>query len=284
MKDVPPAASAERPPQSAPANGRPDSDDPPVEPGRVAARLPARALWQVGLRSLLLQALWNPERMQGQGFAYSLRPIARRLRGRDGEASWLARQLGYFNTNPPLVGCALGVVSRMEAERSEAGGSDELDVENLKAALGSGLAAIGDSFFWSTLRPLAAVIGILWFLEGSPYGPLLFLLLYNGFHLYARLRGVFLGARLGLGWLSVWMSSRLTRVRAVMQAIGVVAGAALIHAILGRQLGEAGSAAGMWMGFGVALGMSWGEKRRLSPAGLGIGIFTLALAWATLDR
>jgi hypothetical protein len=69
-----------------------------------------------------------------------------------------------------------------------------------------------------------------------------------------------------------------------MQATGVVASAVLIHAIIDNGLEDGGTATGMWMGFGVALGMVWGEKRRLSPVALGIGIFTLALAWATLDR
>jgi mannose/fructose/N-acetylgalactosamine-specific phosphotransferase system component IID len=243
-----------------------------------------RDLCQVGFRSLLLQALWNPERMQGQGFAYSLRPIARRLFGRQGEAKWLARQMGYFNTNPPLVGCALGVVSRVEAEAMADEASEEPGLDHLKAALGATLAARGDPFFWSTLRPLAAMIGVLWMLEGSPYGPLIFLLLYNGFHLYARMRGVFQGARHGLGWLNVWVRSRLDRVRIIMQAIGVVASAVLINAVLDLGLADGGPTTGMWMGLGVALGMIWGERRRLSPVALGIGIFTVALAWATLDR
>ena len=249
-----------------------------------AARLRSRDLWQVGVRSLLLQALWNPERMQGQGFAFSLRPVARRLLGREAEAGWLARQMGYFNTNPPLAGCALGVVSRVEAEAAADETGADPGIEHLKAALGATLAARGDSFFWSTLRPLAALIGVLWMLEGSPYGPLVFLLLYNGFHLYARIRGVFQGARRGLGWLNVWVRSRLERVRAIMQAIGVVASAVLINAILDIGIGEEGPTTGMWMGLGVALGLVWGERRRLSPVALGIGIFTLALAWATLDR
>lgn len=261
----------------------PATDPEPRRPDAVA-RLRFWDLWQVGLRSLLLQALWNPERMQGQGFAFALRPIARRLLGREGEATWLARQMGYFNTNPPLAGCALGVVSRVEAEAVADGASEEAGLEHLKAALGATLAARGDPFFWSTLRPLAAIIGVLWMLEGSPYGPLVFLLLYNGFHLYARMRGVFQGARQGLGWLNSWVRTRLDRVRIIMQAIGVVASAVLINAVLDLGLVDGGPTTGMWMGLGVALGMVWGERRRLSPVALGIGIFTLALAWATLDR
>ena len=113
----------------------------PVPSSRDAVkRLRAWDLWQVGLRSLLLQALWNPERMQSQGFAYSLRPIARRLLGRDAEAAWLARQMGYFNTNPPLAGCALGVVSRVEAEEAEvccgSGGTYSLRHRSLAEAMG----------------------------------------------------------------------------------------------------------------------------------------------------
>jgi len=36
--------------------------------------------------------------------------------------------------------------------------------------------------------------------------------------------------------------------------------------------------------FGAALGLAWGEGRRLSASLLGLGLFSLALAWATLVR
>ncbi len=244
--------------------------------GPVALR--RRDLLAVALRSLLLQALWNPERMQGQGFAMALRPVARRLARPGEEGPWLARHMGYFNTNPALAGCALGVTARFEADAS---GGPRPALDSLKSALGAGLAAVGDSLFWSTLRPLAALLGVLWYLEGSALGPLLFLLLYNGFHLYARWRGVFLSARLGLAVVQAWLSRRLTRLRALLQILGVFGAATLAHAclvFLSSAYGRAG-----WIGLagGFLVGLWWTERRRASPSAVGLAIFTAALAWVT---
>jgi PTS system mannose-specific IID component len=240
--------------------------------------LAGRDLVRVALRSFLLQALWNPERMQGQGFALALRPVARRLAPPAAEAHWLEGHMGYFNTNPPLAGCALGVVARFECE---AAGGPPPALESVKSALGAGLAAVGDSLFWSTLRPLAAVLGIVWYLEGSPAGPLLFLVVYNIFHLYARVRGVVLGTRMGLAVVQTWLSRRLTRLRAVLQILGVFGAASLCHAglvFLTPAYGRPG-----WVGLaaGFLVGVLWTERRRLSPSALGLAIFTAALTWAT---
>jgi len=82
-------------------------------------RVRASDLARVVARSFLLQALWNPERQQGEGFAFSLRPILTRLFGKDGEAKALARHTGYFNTHPAFASYALGAVGRLESDRAQ---------------------------------------------------------------------------------------------------------------------------------------------------------------------
>lgn len=263
---------------------------PAPEPGPASAPAPEKPaapllagadLARIAARSFLLQALWNPERMQGQGFAMSLRPVARRVAPPGGEAAWLARHMGYFNTNPPLAGCALGVVARFEAEGA---GGPPPHLESVKAALGAGLAAVGDSLFWTTLRPLAAVLAIVWYLEGSPAGPLLFLLAYNAFHVYARIRGVFLGARMGLAVVQAWLQHRLTRLRAVLQILGVFGAASLCHTCLVFLTPAYGRPGWVALAAGFLAGVLWTERRRVSPSALGLAIFTAALAWATWGR
>ena len=216
--------------------------------------------------------------MQGQGFAMALRPIARRLAGPAGEAEWLQRHMGYFNTNPPLAGCALGVAARFECE---AEGTSRPALDSVKGALGAGLAAVGDSLFWTTLRPLSALLGVLWYLEGSRLGPLLFLLLYNSFHLYARFRGVFLGAGMGLAVVQAWLSRRLTRLRSLLQLLGVFGAATLVTSTLAFLTPAHGRAGWLGVGIGLALGILWSERRRVSPSALGLAIFTATLLWAT---
>ena len=253
---------------------------PPAPAEAAGVPLPASDLWRVALRSFLLQALWNPERMQGQGFAMALRPVARRLAAaaRVDEGEWLRRHMGYFNTNPPLAGCALGVAARFE---SEAAGTARPALDTVKAALGAGLAAVGDSLFWTTLRPLAAMLGVLWFLEGSRLGPILFLLLYNSFHLYARFRGVFLGAGMGLAVVQAWLSRRLTRVRALLQLLGVFGAATLVTSCLAFLSPAHGRPGWLALAFGMLVGVLWTERRRVSPSAVGLAIFTASLVWAT---
>jgi PTS system mannose-specific IID component len=267
--------------------------------------LPARSLWAVFARGLLLQALWNPERMQGQGFAFALRPIARRLAGRDGEAAWLLRHLGYFNTNPVLCGIVLGAIASLEEERARAAAAaaaapepmalleprddaasppPPISVERAKAALGPALAAIGDALVWSSLRPVAAVIGVLWVLRGSPIGPAVFLVLYNAFHFVLRARGVFAGYRFGLGALDAAARTRFARLSAGLSIAGALAAAGLVDATAARVFSSGRSIEGLWAAAGLVVGLVWGGARRLSATALGFGIVALALAWATLTR
>ncbi len=245
--------------------------------------LGAGLLWRVVGRSLLLQALWNRERMQGQGLAFALRPVARRLAGRDGEARWLARHLGYFNTHPVLAAYALGAVARLEEDRALGEGPPEEAIERAKAALGSALAAVGDALFWSTLRPLAAAIGVLWVLQGSPWGPLAFLGLFNSAHAVVRLRGVFSGRALGLAVLGERVQARLRRLRAAFRLVGLVVAAVLVDTLAGGWIGRGQEPLAVWLLGGLVIGLLWSERRRFSAATAGIAAFLVALAWATLS-
>ena len=59
------------------------------------------------------------------------------------------------------------------------------------------MAAIGDSFFWASLRPLAASLAIFGLLTGQFWAPFVFFGIFNLFHLGLRIHGVFAGYRKG---------------------------------------------------------------------------------------
>lgn len=147
-------------------------------------------LLKVFLRSFLIQASWSYDRMQSLGFAYAIQPILRRLYpDREEYRSRLDLHMGYFNTQPYLAAFILGATARMELERAS-GRDPKADISGLKSALMAPLGALGDSFFWGALMPLAAVIAVAVLMTGSWWAPLLFLVLYNSWHIGLR-AGVF---------------------------------------------------------------------------------------------
>jgi len=134
------------------------SAPPEVEPRRVRGSDLARAT----RRSLQIQALLTPERMQGPGFAFALVPALRRLYpAREDFASALRRHLAYFATHPVLSGYVLGAAARLEERRAQGEPISDETIDGMKRALASPLAAMGDPMFWSTLRPVAGLLGVL---------------------------------------------------------------------------------------------------------------------------
>src|SRR4051812_23291283 len=121
---------------------------------------------RVGTRLLLLQARWDPARMQGAGFAYALEPWLAECWAAEPGALLDARRrhLEYFNTHPIAAFLAAGVVCRQEADASAAKGQARevaiARIRSFKSALGASLAGLYDSFFWGALRPASALAGI----------------------------------------------------------------------------------------------------------------------------
>jgi PTS system mannose-specific IID component len=144
----------------------------------------ARVLW----RSLFLQASWNPQGMQNLGLAYALYPALRHLYPDSSELKRsVARHLAFFNTHPYVAAALLGGILHHES-RIAAGLETEESVVAFKAALMGPLAALGDGFFWLSLRPFAgAFCAACVPLLGVGAVPL-FLAMYNGVHLTFRYR------------------------------------------------------------------------------------------------
>ena len=74
-------------------------------------------------------------------------------------------------------------------------GTDDETVEGLKRSLMCALGAVGDEFFWATLRPFAAVVALPAALAGAVWAPLLMLAVYNVPHFSVRVWAI----RAGLG-------------------------------------------------------------------------------------
>jgi PTS system mannose-specific IID component len=148
--------------------------------------LPTLTLARVFFRSLFLQATWNRRGMQNLGFAYAIEPALRALypdRERLEEA--LRRHLGFFNCHPYMAAAILGGAINHE-ERVAAGVEPPESPQNYKQTLQGPLAAIGDGFFWTALRPFfgaLGAVGALWF---GVAAIVVVIAVYNAIHLTLR--------------------------------------------------------------------------------------------------
>jgi mannose/fructose/N-acetylgalactosamine-specific phosphotransferase system component IID len=267
-------------------------------------------------RSLLLQAGWNRELMQGLGFAYALLPLSESL-SPEARAAFIRRHLGYVNTSPALSGILLGVVAAEEARLAAAAEPAEVArarVTSDKRRLEGPLAALGDRCFWGWLRPLLGVLGTFLLLTGAsmaaPAGSppplvsgapvaawlggwalasvLAALAFYNGLHLVIRWRSTRIGLAIGRepelelaeaeGGFGV---GRLTRWLELIGPliIGALAGRLLIFA---ARAGAAttdvgGGAAGVALvAAGVLIGVGAGRFRQ-PPERIGMAVLVLLL-------
>jgi PTS system mannose-specific IID component len=144
-------------------------------------------------KSFLIQASWSFDHMQSLGFAYAIQPVLRKLYPDQAEyESRLRAHMEYFNTQPYLASFILGAVARMEQDRAS-GRNSSADVSSLKTALMAPLGALGDSFFWGSLKPFSAVVAVSLLMANAWWAPIVFLILYNIIHVGLRAEMLFHG-------------------------------------------------------------------------------------------
>lgn len=124
---------------------------------------------RIFFRMFFLQGGWNFEGMQNFGFMYAIKPALERIYSGDKLIAAMHRHMEAFNTQPFMASFAIGLVSRLE-ENAAAMPPDQQQAEyrrisEIKRALASVTAAIGDRFFWGTIRAIGFVILLLvwWF-------------------------------------------------------------------------------------------------------------------------
>lgn len=191
-------------------------------------------LTKIFLRSFFLQSVWNFERMQNLGFLYALFPALERAHAssQDSLKQAVLRHLNFFNTHPYMANLVLGISAAME-ENIAKGESEKIgtassyqEVVELKNHLGGPLAAMGDSLFWGSLRPLLALFAVGWvWLGPAPLAwiaPAFFLLFYNIPHLGMRGWGLWQGYHLKMKAIERFQEFRIQRKVAWLHLIGLV--------------------------------------------------------------
>jgi PTS system mannose-specific IID component len=95
-----------------------------------------------------------------------------------------------------MADALLGATVRLEEQVAE-GRIQPEQVQSFKTCMMGPMAAIGDSFFFASLKPFAASLAVAGVLSNVSWAPLVFLLLYNLFHLSLRIYGLWAGYRMG---------------------------------------------------------------------------------------
>jgi mannose PTS system EIID component len=168
-----------------------------LEVARVLRAFGFGVLLRVFVRSLFLQAAWNPQGMQNLGLVYALYPALKKLYpdpARLLEA--VKRHLVFFNTHPYVAAAIVGGVLFHE-ERIARGKELPARVLAFKQALMGPLAAVGDGFFWLSLKPAVGAFSTALVPFIGTWAVVLYLVLYNLVHLTLRIRLYWIGLSRG---------------------------------------------------------------------------------------
>lgn len=185
------AAKAEQRMAQAMATSQVEHDD--YLDSELAAELTNRDINVMALRSLLLQASFNYERMQAGGWLYTLLPALRKIHNNPEDLSnSMKMHMEFINVHPFNVTFLSGLVLAMERSKEKIS-----TIRAVKIALMGPLGGIGDALFWLTLLPICAGIGASLALQGSLLGPIIFLLMFNIVHFALRFGLAHYGYRAG---------------------------------------------------------------------------------------
>ena len=247
----------------------------------TALPVPRGVALRVFWRSLFLQAGFSPEAMQTLGLLYALAPALKHLYPAEpAQSEATRRHLVPFNTHPYAAAAIVGGILFHEAKVARGEEPPEA-VTRFKTTLMGPLAALGDGFFWLSLRPAVGVLSCALVPVLHVWAPVVFLALYNVVHLTARawlfreglLRGEGVVVRLQTVKVPVW-SNRLRLVSALL--------AGALGAWLALRFGAvAEGALSPWLaGAALAVGVATvvAAKRRWSPYWLLYGLAAAAVA------
>jgi PTS system mannose-specific IID component len=174
-------------------------------------------LARVFLRSFLIQGCWNYEGMQNVGFAFGMSPVIKEVASKRADrASILNDHLGYFNSHPYFSSAILGAAASAQMRDGTAAARE---IREIKDTLSNPFAALGDTLFWSTLKPLFSIVATATAFFGSLWSPVIFLVLYNTFHLWIRSGGFISGVREKMGVMRYVKRLDIPRVSVRMKAV-----------------------------------------------------------------
>lgn len=178
---------------------------------------------RMAFRSLALQASFNYERMQAGGWLFTILPDLRKIhRNKNDLKNAMHMHMEFINVHPFDVTFLSGLVLAMEK-----GKENISTIRAVKVALMGPLGGIGDALFWLTLLPICAGIGASLALEGSLFGPIIFLLMFNIVHFGLRFGLAHYGYRAGTSALPL-LKTHTKRISHAASIVGMTVIGALV--------------------------------------------------------
>ncbi|MDN9127829.1 PTS system mannose/fructose/sorbose family transporter subunit IID, partial [Clostridioides difficile] len=98
----------------------------------------------------------------------------------------LKRHLDFMSVTPHISTLLGGISGAMEEENAKNKEFDANSINAVKSSLMGPVSGLGDSFFWGTLKLIAAGVGIALASQGNIMGPILFILIINVPHFIIR--------------------------------------------------------------------------------------------------
>lgn len=250
----------------------------------TARPLPFLTLVRIALRTVFIQAGFSPEAMQTLGLLYALDPAWRYLYPdpKDRQDA-VRRHLAPFNTHPYAAAALVGGILHYEARLSRGEASVE-DVLRFKKTFMGPLAALGDGFYWLSLRPATGALSVALVPLIGVWAPLVFIVTYNLVHLFTRSWLFVRGYQLGSGVVTRLSQLQVPRWSNRLRSL-TAAAAGVIGAWLALSLGGQGTRSDLGRGLAfLACGVAgvFLLERKVSPLALLYGAAALAVVTGAL--
>lgn len=180
-------------------------------------------------RSFALQSAFSFDRMQAIGFTWTLMPYLKKVYKDNiiGYKEALKRHLTFFNTHPWISGPILALTANLESRKANGEDIDDQTIQGLKSSLMGPLAAIGDSMFHGTLRPLVGGICASLALQKNVFAPLIFFVAVNIVHVYVSWATLSTTNKIGENAIVELASGSYKKVMSIAGTVGLMSVGAL---------------------------------------------------------
>lgn len=188
--------------------------------------------------SLGMEFSWTYVNQMGLAFCVMIMNCLKKIwgEGTEGYKQALERNAAFFNITVQLAPFVGGITIAME-EGVAKGKVDPKAINDVKAALMGPLSGIGDSIFLTTLRVIAAGVGISMCQAGNLAGPLVFLLIYNIPAFWLRVVGIRYGYEMGTSLLDrAEKSGIMEKVLAAAGIVGIMVIGSMTKDMFGAEL------------------------------------------------